>query len=281
MLKKSFVDETFDYNMTSHYELSIQLSLDGFSFLVYDVTRNKFIACQLHPLGNEEKQDRGAALKHLLAQSELAKHSYKKVDVINQSNRYTLVPHTHVDEQQLKDYFCFNHTLGEAEELHASSLLQYGAVVVHAVSSNLTNILRQYFPKFQITHQTLPFIKRIELAAKNEVLLGVNAMSGQMDLALLDETKQQLKFIKSTPYKTTDDVLYWLLATIQQQGLKPSTPLLINGGFSTPGVKEAIRRESINAKWLSEQSNDYTMSYQFHQIPLKSIANQLNLVHCE
>ncbi len=281
MLKKSFVDETFDYNMTSHYELSIQLSLDGFSFLVYDVTQNKFIACQLHPLKNEERQDPATTLKHMLEQSALAKHEYKKVHVINQSNRYTLVPQTYFDEQKLKHYFCFNHTLGEADELHAANFKQYGAVVIHAISSNLTNMLRQYFPKFQVTHQTIPFIKRIELAANNELFLAINAMSEQMDLALLDETKQQLQFIKSIPYKTANDVLYWLLATIQQQGLKPSTPILINGGFSTPGIKEAIKRESLNAKWLSEQSNDYTMSYQFHQISLKSIANQLNLVHCE
>ena len=39
----SIVDETFDANISSSYFLSIQASLDGFSFSILDPIRNKYI----------------------------------------------------------------------------------------------------------------------------------------------------------------------------------------------------------------------------------------------
>ncbi|MFO7940991.1 MAG: DUF3822 family protein [Bacteroidales bacterium] len=281
MFKKSFVDETFDYNMTSHYELSIQLSLDGFSFLVYDVTRSKFIACLLHPLNETDREEPSTALKKVLAQSDLTQYAYRQVRVINQTHRYTLIPEAYFSSQRIKECFSFNHKLGDAEELHATELPYYKVVVVHALSSNLTNLLRQYFPTFQIFHQTLPFLKRVELANTHEVCLGVNVTSEYMDLALLQGPNKMLKLLKSYPYTTSADVIYWLLSVTQKQKIQFTLPILFNGDFPNPSYKESIKKEFSHAKWLSEQSNEYTLSYQFHQISLKTIANQLNLVHCE
>jgi len=281
MFKKSFVDETFDYNMTSHYELSIQLSLDGFSFLVYDVTRNKFIACLLHPLNETAREEPSKALTDVLAHNELTQHRYHKVRVINQTHRYTLVPEAYLSPGNIKAYFSFNHKLGDAEELHATELRPHKAVVLHALSSNMTNLLRQYFPTFEIFHQTLPFLRRVELANNYEVCLGVNVSSEHIDVALLQGTKKMLKLVKSYPFKTAADVIYWLLSVTQKQKLPPTVPILFNGNFPDTSFRDTIKKEFTHVKWLPEQSNEYTVSYQFHQIPLKVIANQLNLVHCE
>jgi len=39
----SLIDETLDKNLTANYNLSIQVSLDGFSFCIKDLIRNKYI----------------------------------------------------------------------------------------------------------------------------------------------------------------------------------------------------------------------------------------------
>ncbi|HCY00898.1 MAG TPA: hypothetical protein DG754_12235, partial [Bacteroidales bacterium] len=43
MQKLEFFDETFDPDRTATYELSIQVSLGGFSLCIKDLTRNLFI----------------------------------------------------------------------------------------------------------------------------------------------------------------------------------------------------------------------------------------------
>jgi len=65
-----FLDEALDINKTITYHLSIQAGLDGFSFVIFDPSRNKFIA-----------------LKHYGFPEEIAEYKYPETDYPRKYNK--------------------------------------------------------------------------------------------------------------------------------------------------------------------------------------------------
>ena len=62
-------DETLDINSTENYELSIQISPDGFSFCLLDIIRNKFVLIRaFEPV--ENKQFNSQKLNEILSQDD-------------------------------------------------------------------------------------------------------------------------------------------------------------------------------------------------------------------
>ena len=54
MYEKELFDETLDINSTSNYEISIQVSLNGFSFCLLDIHRNKFVMLREYKLSGRD-----------------------------------------------------------------------------------------------------------------------------------------------------------------------------------------------------------------------------------
>jgi len=280
MHKRSFVDETFDLNMTSHYDLSIQLSLDGFSFLVFDTARNKFIAYLECPIDSTTPDDGAKTLKAFLNAEPKLKQAYRRVRLINNTERYTVIPEAFYQKQQVKSFFNLNHPLADIEELHSTKFAIYNFYVTHAISSVITNIIRQYYVKFQVLHQTLPFVKRLEVAHPENNYLAVNINPHHIDIIQMEGGNHKVKLLKSYPYQTASDIIYWLLA-VNNTNNAQQLPIYLSGISPSADFNTQLKKHFTQTKWLTEQSNEYTLSYQFHQMPKGAIANHLNLTHCE
>jgi hypothetical protein len=84
-------DETLDINSTENYELSIQVSPDGFSFCILDTIRSKFVLIRAFE-AEENKYFNANKINELLGKDDFLTKRYKKVSVILPSPKFTIVP---------------------------------------------------------------------------------------------------------------------------------------------------------------------------------------------
>ena len=134
MQEFAFVDETLDLNLTLSYKLSIQVSLNGFSFCIIDPVRNKFIAL-LHK--NFEKNllldDLQSLVKNYIDGNELLNKEYKNIKIIWQSIKNTIIPQKYFDDKNLKKYFELSHKLDDLDEIHYKKLKYSDSYSVYAI----------------------------------------------------------------------------------------------------------------------------------------------------
>jgi hypothetical protein len=94
MQKTELFDETFDHDRSESYELSIQVSLNGFLFCINDTTRNLYIGLVSFPFDYAVKQadDWPTYIKRVHESYPWLSNRFKKVKFCFESPSYTIVP---------------------------------------------------------------------------------------------------------------------------------------------------------------------------------------------
>jgi hypothetical protein len=148
MLKLDLFDESFDINRTESYELSIQLSLDGFSFAINDSVRNCFIALVSQPneKHNEATTNWVEYCKRLVSQQSLLSKRFKKVTFCFETPNYTIVPKDFFEPQRAKQFLEMLVSIPELDEIRFSTLPN-GIVSVFSLPSSLATEWLKLHPK--------------------------------------------------------------------------------------------------------------------------------------
>src|SRR5450759_1615047 len=84
-------DETLDINSTDNYELSVQVSPNGFAFCLLDTLRNKFVLIRAFE-PEENKYFIADKINELISKDDFLTKRYKKVNIVMPSPKFTIVP---------------------------------------------------------------------------------------------------------------------------------------------------------------------------------------------
>lgn len=123
MLKLDLFDESFDINRTETYELSIQLTLNGFSFTVKDTVRNSFIALFSLPFETELdlNTDWLKVVKQMVTGHNLLLKQFKKVVFNFQNPNFTVVPKEYFSPEKAKSVLGLVCSIPELDEVRYSN----------------------------------------------------------------------------------------------------------------------------------------------------------------
>jgi hypothetical protein len=123
MLKLDLFDESFDINRTETYELSIQLTLNGFSFTVKDSVRNSFIALYSQPfeIGLNLNADWLQLVKQMVSGHELLTRQFKKVLFNFQNPVFTVAPKEFFTPEHAKSILELVCAIPEMDEVRYSN----------------------------------------------------------------------------------------------------------------------------------------------------------------
>ncbi|PKP36055.1 MAG: hypothetical protein CVT98_09390 [Bacteroidetes bacterium HGW-Bacteroidetes-15] len=119
MLKLELFDETFDPDRTESYELSIQVSLNGFSFYVKDLVRNYFIGLGSCPfeLGVVSSGDWSQQVEYITSTYNWFTKPFKRVLFSYESPSYTIVPSKYFEPEKAKQILNLSHSIDELDEV--------------------------------------------------------------------------------------------------------------------------------------------------------------------
>ncbi len=282
MKKLAFLDETLDLNLTKTYHISIQASLNGFSFCILDSIQSKYVALKYYPLKvNFPIEDWVKEIEGILEKDEFLSKEYKSCSFIQISTKATLIPSPLFDLSKLKLYLDFNNPIDDLDEIHYNKLKRTDAYNIFTINNYLATSLIRKFPAIKFYHQATPFIEH-SLSGQNKTdeRVYVNINNGFFDIAVIKNNK--IILYNTFLFKSENDLLYYILYVYENLRLNTNKNELIISGFLArdSNYYDSIKNYIKNIR-LDKTSDQFTYSYTFNSIETHQFLNLLNVYKCE
>jgi len=283
MNKLAFLDETLDLNLTKTYHISIQASLNGFSFCVLDTVQNKYVALKHYPIRESlPTEDWVKEIERILKEDDFLNKDYNSVSFMEVSGKSTLIPAALFDKNNLKLYLEFNTYIDELDEIHFNKIDKTDVYNVFTTNTYLASSLKTHFPNLEFYHQTSSFLNHFGSLSKtnNSQQIFINVNYDFIDIAVWGKSKLLLN--TNMPYRKESEITYLILNVYQQLKLsRENTELKISGFINKNASVINDLKKYIRQVRFSKQSESFSYSYTFTPIEGHQFLNLLNLYKCE
>lgn len=216
---------------TSSNILSIQVSLSGLSFCIYDSFGNTVTQFIRHPFSGDRHPE--AITRNLIAYfqtREELKQPFKKVILIHVNELSAFVPRPLFDEQHLPDYLKFNIKILENDFIAYDTIKNHDLVNVYIPYMNVNNFLFERFGTFEYQHFSSILVNTLlnKASGKKEACMFVHVQKEHFEIVVIKN--RQLLLYNTFTYTTKEDFIYYLLFMAEQLELDPETfPLYLLG----------------------------------------------------
>lgn len=209
-------------------EVSIQFSLDGFSFCICNSITKELQHFTTHTFENPVATPELllSKIEELFNHYSILKQKFETIKIIHQNNLSTLVPAALFNEDELQLYLDYNIKTLTNDFIAFDSLSQLEIKNVYVPYININNYFFQQFGEFEFKHHSTVLIDKLILHAKNntEKQFFVNVASSTFDIVVIENSK--LLFYNSFSFNTKEDFIYYILFTAEQLKLNPEKFLL-------------------------------------------------------
>ena len=205
----------------SKRKLSIQFSLDGFSFCISNFENTIY---HFSSYAFEETTSPESLLTHIedIFKSDQDLHDdFDSVIVIHENHLNTLVPGVYFKEDALKSYLNYNIKTIPTDFITHDNLEGLDIKNVYVPYVNVNNFLFQNFGEFEFKHHTSILIEKlIKSSQKEKTHFYINVSKNTFDIVVIED--QKLIFSNSFEYQTKEDFIYYVLFTFEQLKLDPN-----------------------------------------------------------
>lgn len=244
-------------NSVSHINnksLSIQVSLNGFCFSVYN-KENQKIEFQ-KTLLFDETDSLLDQLANIFNKYSSYLYPCDDVTVYYDNNLYTLVPGTYFNEDILSDYLKFSVKVYPTDSFNYDDIQTNNCKVVYVPYMHINNFLLDYYPTFNYQHKVTAFINKCIIqntSSDKQVFCYIN--NNTFDVLILDGSK--IIYCNSFDYLTSEDFLYYLLFALEQIKIdREITPVnLIGSAENTEKVYPLVYTYIRNCEILKSKNN--------------------------
>ncbi|MDX8339163.1 DUF3822 family protein [Draconibacterium sp. IB214405] len=213
-----FVDETFQLDSSGEKILSIQASLNGFSFSIICPDQNKLLYFKSTELKISTENLMSRHFESWFAEEAVLQNNFKKVVLFYHSGNLTLVPDHLFDSDSKNELPTLLFDNNENLSWVNNSVGQINAHLLFTIPEAFQQTINKYFPTAQITHPLKPLIAKNEDSGAGQnlmLLFGTNHFS----VALSNDNK--LEMVNHFSFKHPNDVVYFILTILRQFKLAP------------------------------------------------------------
>lgn len=267
-------------NITSknYKKLSIQVSLNGFSFCCFDTLNNTITTFNEVNFDTTQKASKieelySSAFKNY---PEL-KDTYDEILVIHNNNLSTFVPTALFDKNFLGSYLQYTTKVFETDFFTFDQISNYDMNSVYIPYININNFLIDTVGSFDYKHVNSILVEKILESSKNndQKKMVVNFNPNHFEVIVVQN--QKLLLFNSFEYHTPEDFLYYLLFTAEQLSLNPeSFPLELlgtihqNDPFYAIAYKYIRHISFLDVSTLQQKNSFSTAQNQKHYILFQS-----------
>jgi len=229
-----FVDKSF--NLTDkNYRLSIQISLNGFSFCVYDTLKQKhvFIKSCNYPRNitdyNVWTSEISTIIKEIPVQPQT-------LSCLFLTNKNVFIPKNVFVESKLRSYFALSFHLEELDEIHYKYIPEIDGYCVFAIPSPIVSEIGRSFEKTQYYSQAYKSIKE-SVAKQQDNIMRIVFCHNFMDISVFKDKK----FIINNSYEIYDlkDIIYYISALRNKLELT-DVPIYVSGQMPNTEIKKEL-----------------------------------------
>lgn len=223
--------ETNNITNSSSKRLSVQISLNGLSFLVSDQKGNpEWFEDNIlnHSTTPEEIL---MELELFFSEKQLWNKSFSEVFLIYSTEVFSLVPANLFDESRASEYLKFNSKILANDYVASDYIEDHNIRVVYVPLININNLFFDKFGSFNYYHSTTILLNAIfkdPIPDLPRIYLHLN----QNSYECLIFKNGRLELCNSFHYSTPEDFIYYLLFTLEQLNLNPETvPVYLCGSI--------------------------------------------------
>ncbi len=199
-------------------QLSIQFSLDGFSFCVFDLDLQEFIVFNSYEFKLKKKNPETLLkqLKQVFEKEQILFENFEKVLVIHVNNLSTFVPFPLFDEDHLDTYVKFNNKIYQNDYFVYDLIVNQDIVSVFVPYVNINNFLIDQFGSFEYKHYATILVETLlnNYANRDTAKCFIHVATSHFEIII--GTQKKLLFYNTFEYQTTEDFLYYILFTLEQ-----------------------------------------------------------------
>ncbi|MCX6221870.1 MAG: DUF3822 family protein [Bacteroidia bacterium] len=278
-----FIDKSFDPEQTNLYHISIQISLDGFSFAILDIPKGKYTLLKSTNFFIKRPRLLFMKVRELMTEDEHLNLKYKSIEIVYSSENFTLVPQVFYQQGAADKFFGFNHEIERGFIVDKTLLTKAQAWCIFNIPENLKEFLVLKYPKASIRHNLYPLVERALKENRNfpeRKQVHINFFRSYFELIVLSGTK--LLLCNQFNYSGENDISYFVLYVFDQLKLPPdTTELVIHGQMQQTDPIYQTFKKYIRKTSFARPTSLFNYSYTFNQLPDHYFTSLLDLYKCE
>jgi len=244
--------------------LSIHISLNGLSFCIIDLISKEIDFLRTYSLSkNSTPKELLKTLKKGFKENDELRNSFSSVKIIHYNNLSTVVPEPLFDKKNALSYLKFNSKILQNDYVAYDRIFNNECVNVFIPYVNINNYIFKMFDSFVYNHYSSIILEKVKLNEKNTTTpsLYLNININHMEITYF--VKNKLVFYNRFDFNTKEDVMYYLLFTIDQLKLNPEEiPVVITGNISEDDdnykiIYKYIRNVSIFNSEINQENKFY------------------------
>jgi hypothetical protein len=271
-VRYKIVDEALLVNSESerNLSLSIQLGLNGFSFSILDLDKNKYLALQSYLiLKSISPEELLSLIEKTLKEEQIKFPDFRQKDLTFVNNKSTLVPAALYSKDENETFLKFNVMLKGSEIFLADKLKNTEAINVYAVEKELYDWAVSWVSPEKLFHYSSLLVTNVVRSYKNrsgEMVVFMHIGDLGFDLIVLDG--ERLIFSNFFDCQNDEDYVYYLLFVCEQLKLNPEKLRLILAGSIDPNaVLVSVLRKYVTELHFAERNENCLYSYLFNDQP--------------
>ena len=224
IVKKKTINK--EIQESSKKKLSIQFSLDGFSFYIsnYQNDISKFTSFTFtKALKSPELILK--EIQEIFKNEKCLQQDFETVSVIHQNNLSTLVPNQYFKKGDLNNYLKYSIKTISSDLIVYDDLNFIKAKNIYVPFVNINNFIFQNFGEFEYKHHSSILLEKIFLQSDNSLNFFINISPSLFDIVVIKDSK--ILFYNIFEYQTKEDFIYYILFTLEQLELSAETTKIL------------------------------------------------------
>ncbi len=224
-------DKSFDLNKTNEYKLSIQISLDGFSFFIV-TAENNLVAFKNSSLKISNENFIARRFEEWAQTEELLQKNYRHIEVVFFTKKFTLIPEKYFSRERLSTVF--QQLFGKAanEQIVENYNEQFQHHLCFAMPQLFYNQIRQNFESCDFLHPAHLLSKLCSgLNFKN---FGLLLLFGENKFYFLLSDGNHILLANNYSFVHVNDVVYYVLAALNALEIPAQKTQVYLAGITKP-----------------------------------------------
>jgi len=231
--QNQITNKSKDFNNLNESHLSIQLSLDGFSFCIVDKNKNRIFDLKHISFSNNSPtpQKHLENVEKLFKQEALLKRKYDSVNITHVNDLSTLVPKPLFDDNHLNNYLKYSSKTYKNDYIVYDELDNHDIVNVYIPFVNINNFFLENFGGFEYKHFSTVLIENLLNTYKFSEHPHMFANINEKHFEIVIIANNKLIFYNTFKYHSKEDFIYYVLFTAEQLNLNPEKMDLVFSGI--------------------------------------------------
>ncbi|WP_163323899.1 DUF3822 family protein [Draconibacterium mangrovi] len=208
-----FVDETFQPETTGEKILSIQASLNGFSFSIVCPNQRKLLYFKDRSLKISNANLLARHFESLFAEETILQNNFYKIFVVYHSRNFTLIPEQFYQDKIDQTITPLLFEQNDQASWINNKIAGINGELLFAIPESFQQALNKRLPSAQIIHPFHRIIGQTNISEDTPKLLLLFG-TGHFSLAMFSQN--ELKLINNFSFKHPNDVVYFVLTVLRQ-----------------------------------------------------------------